>query len=72
MVLVCDVVRVETCFGPFGDTFNLDARQVRSLRRTYHKLINHFWMQLNVLLGDVDHVEAHLDPFGDSFNLGAR
>jgi hypothetical protein len=26
MVLLCDVARVETCFGPFGDTFNLDAR----------------------------------------------
>jgi hypothetical protein len=32
MVLLGDEAQVETCFGPFGDSANLDARQVHSLR----------------------------------------
>jgi hypothetical protein len=26
MVLLCDEAQVETCFSPFGDSANLDAR----------------------------------------------
>jgi hypothetical protein len=33
---------VESRFSPFGDSANLDARLVHGLRRTYHRLINHF------------------------------
>jgi hypothetical protein len=34
--------QVEARFGPFGDSANLDARYVHDLRRTYHRLKNHF------------------------------
>ena len=37
-----DEAQVEARFGPFGDSANLDARLVNGLRRTYHRLDNHF------------------------------
>ena len=40
MVLLGDEAQLEGHFGPFGD--NLDARSVHGLRRTYHRLENHF------------------------------
>jgi hypothetical protein len=40
MVLLGDEAQVEARFGPFGDSANLDARVVHSLRRTYHRLEN--------------------------------
>jgi hypothetical protein len=42
MVLLGDEAQVQARFGPFGDSANLDARQVHSLRQTYHRLKNHF------------------------------
>jgi hypothetical protein len=42
MVHVVDEAQVEACFGPFGDSAKLDARLVHGLRRTYHRLENHF------------------------------
>jgi hypothetical protein len=36
------VGRVESCFGPFGDSVGVGARQVQGLRQTYHRLRNHF------------------------------
>jgi hypothetical protein len=42
MVLLGDEAKVEARFGQFGDSANLDARQVHGLRRTYHMLRNHF------------------------------
>jgi hypothetical protein len=42
MVLLGDETQVEARFGPFGDSANLDARYVHGLRRTYHRLRNHF------------------------------
>jgi hypothetical protein len=33
---------VDARFGLFGDRANLDARLVHGLRRTYHRLGNHF------------------------------
>ena len=35
--LLGDVGYVESCFGLFGDSANLDARKVHDLRRTYHR-----------------------------------
>ena len=60
MVLLGDEAQVEASFGPFGDSANLDARSVHGLRRTYHRLGNHFGSQPMELLGDVGHVESHL------------
>ena len=42
MVIIGDVAQVEALFGPFGDSANLDSRQVHGLRQTYHRLRNHF------------------------------
>jgi hypothetical protein len=40
MVLLGDVGHVESCFGLFGDSVSVDARQVHSLHQTYHRLRN--------------------------------
>jgi hypothetical protein len=37
-----DEAQVEARFGPFGDSANLDVRYVHGLRRTYHRVRNHF------------------------------
>jgi hypothetical protein len=37
-----DVGHVESYFGPFSDSADLDARYVHGLRRTYHRLTNCF------------------------------
>jgi hypothetical protein len=42
VVLPSDEAQVEPHFILFGDSANLDARQLLSLRRTYHRLINSF------------------------------
>jgi hypothetical protein len=42
MEFLNDEDQVEACFGPFGDSANLDARYVIGLRRTYHRVRNHF------------------------------
>jgi hypothetical protein len=42
MVLLGDEAQVEACFGPFGDITNLYTRKVHVLRRTYHRIRNHF------------------------------
>jgi hypothetical protein len=39
MVLLGDVAQLEACIGPFGDSANLDAREVHGLRQMYHRLI---------------------------------
>ena len=57
MVLLGDEARLEDCFSPFGDSTNLNAREVYGLRRTYHRLRNCLRAP-DVLLGDVGHVES--------------
>jgi hypothetical protein len=42
MVLLGDEAQVEAGFGPFGDSANLDTRQVHGLRRRYQRLKNCF------------------------------
>jgi hypothetical protein len=42
MVLLGDEAQVETRFGPFGDSANLDVGLVHGLRQTYHRLRNRF------------------------------
>jgi hypothetical protein len=42
MDLLGDVGHVEARFGPFGDSANLDTRNVHGLRRTYQRLENCF------------------------------
>jgi hypothetical protein len=42
MALLVDKAQVEARFDPFGDSTNLDTRQLHVLRQTYHRLRNHF------------------------------
>jgi hypothetical protein len=42
MKLLGDLGHVESRFGLFADSANLDARLIYGLRRTYHRLGNHF------------------------------
>jgi hypothetical protein len=42
MVLLGEVGQVEPCFSPFGDSINLEARQVHGLRQIYLRLQNRF------------------------------
>ena len=42
MVLLGDEAQVEAHFGLFGDSANLDAKWVHSLRRASHRLRNRF------------------------------
>ena len=42
MVILGDEVQLEAPFSPFGDSANIVARLVRGLRRTYHRLGDHF------------------------------
>jgi hypothetical protein len=52
MELLGNLDHVESCFGLFVDSANLDARLVYGLRQECHRLRNHFWMHVTVLLGD--------------------
>jgi hypothetical protein len=52
MELLGNLGHVESHFGLFADSANLDARLVHVLRQKYHGLRNHFWMHVMVLLGD--------------------
>ena len=38
MVLLGDEAQLDAHFAVFGDSANLDARQVHGLRRMYHRL----------------------------------
>jgi hypothetical protein len=40
--LLCDLGHMGSRFGLFAGSANLDARLVHGLRRTYHRLRNHF------------------------------
>jgi hypothetical protein len=42
MELLGEVGHVEPCFGLFGDSVSVGAKKVHGLRRTYHRLKNHF------------------------------
>jgi hypothetical protein len=42
MVLLGDEGQEDAHFILFGDSANLDAKQVHGLCQTYHRLINHF------------------------------
>jgi hypothetical protein len=60
---------VEARFGLFGDSANLDARKVHSLRLMYHRLGNRFGC---TRLWYVAHVESHFSRFMDSVRVRAR
>jgi hypothetical protein len=50
MELLDDVGHVELCFGLFGDSVTVGARKVHGLRRTYHRLENHFTTGSEIVL----------------------
>jgi hypothetical protein len=66
MVLLGDEAQVEARFGLFGDSANLDTKQVNGLPQTYHRLGNLFghtrwnskvtWVMSNLVLIRLDTV----------------
>ena len=72
MVLLGDEAQLKDCFGPVGDSGNIDARRVHGLRITYHRLRKSFWTHSMELLGDVGHVESCFGPFRDGVGVSAR
>jgi uncharacterized Fe-S cluster-containing radical SAM superfamily protein len=71
MLLLGDEAQLEACFGPFGDSANLDVRLVHGLRRTYHRLRNSLTHPME-LLDDMGHVKSHFGPFEDVVSVDAR
>jgi hypothetical protein len=63
MELLGDLSHVESHFGLFLYSANLDARLVHGLRQKYHRLRNRFWMHPMELLGDKAQVEPCFSPF---------
>ena len=72
MVLLGDKAQLEACFGPFGDSANLDTRLAHGLRRTYHKPENRFGPTRWKLLADMGCVESLFGPFGDGVSVDVR
>jgi hypothetical protein len=72
MEFLDDEAQGKARFGPFGDSANLDARYVIGLRRTYHRVRNHFrctqWDSKVMRLKQ----KLIFSLFGDSANLDAR
>jgi hypothetical protein len=64
MARLGDEAQVEGRFSLFGDSVNLDARQLHGLRRTLHRLKNHFgrtrWNSL-VTWGMWNLIPVHLE-----------
>ena len=72
MLLLGDEAQLESRFGLFGDSANLDARLAHGLRRTYHKPENHFGPTRWKLLADMGRAESSFGPFGDGVSVDVR
>jgi hypothetical protein len=59
MVLLGDVGQAEACFGLFGNSVNLNAREVHGLRRMYHGL--------EIILGTLDATPRLRGSSGSTF-----
>ena len=70
MELLGDEAHVESCFGLFGDSVSISARQVHGLFQT--RLRNHFLPHPIELLGDEGQVESRFRPFRYSVSISAR
>jgi hypothetical protein len=71
MRLLGDEAQVDACFGPFGDSANLDARLVHGFALNISQAQKSFWIHPIEHLGDVGHVD-NFGPFRDSVSIGAR
>jgi hypothetical protein len=72
MEFLGDMGHVESYFSPFGNYVSVGARKVHSLRQTYYRLRNDFWMRPMVLLCDEAQLLYRFSPFDDTANLDAR
>ena len=73
MVLLGEEAQVKAQFGLFGDSANLDERQVYGLHEpNAPQAKKAFWMHPMVLLGKGVQVKSWFGLFGDSANLDAR
>jgi hypothetical protein len=66
------VGQVESHFGPFRDSANLDARLVLGSALNIPHAPKSFWTHLIEHLGDVGHVESYFSPFRDCVGIGVR
>jgi hypothetical protein len=72
MVLLGNEAQVDACFGPFGDSANLDARFVHGFALNIPHAQKSFWTHPIEHLGDLGHVESHFGPFRESLSIGER
>jgi len=72
MIILGEEAQVEGRFDLFGDSANIDARQVHGLHRTYHVLGNPFGRAPIELLDDMCHMESRFGLFGDRVSFGTR
>ena len=72
MIILGEEAQVEGRFDLFGDSANLDAKQVHGLHGTYHMLRNLFGHTPIELLDDMCHIESCFGLFGYSVSFGAR
>jgi hypothetical protein len=72
MGLLGDEGQVDACFGPFGDSANVDARLVHGFPLNIPQAHKSFWTHPIEHLGDMGHVESHFGPFRDNVSIGAR
>jgi hypothetical protein len=72
MVLLRDGVQVDSRFGPFGHSGNLNERLVHGFALNIPQAQTSFWTHPIEYQGDVGHLESHFGPFRDSVSIGAR
>jgi hypothetical protein len=72
MKLLGDMGRLESRFGPFGDSVIIGARGTHGWRETFHRLRKSFSTHPMELLGDVGPLESCFRPFGLTVSVGAR
>ena len=72
MIILGEEAQVEGGFDLFGDSANLDAREVHVLHGTYHILRNPFGRTPIELLDDMCHMESRFGLFGDTVGFGGR
>ena len=72
MVLLGEEAQVKSRFGLFGDSANLDERQVYGFAWNVTCSHKSIWTHPIELLDHVCHLESRFNLFGDSISLGAR
>jgi hypothetical protein len=72
MVLLGDEALVYSCFSPFGDSANLDARWVHGFALNIPQAQKSCWTHPIEHIGVVGHVKSHFGLFRDSVSISVR